>query len=93
MVDMEQTLIDTSTISLIGKPYNVILFNDDHHDMMEVVTQIVKATGCNSIQATAVMMEAHNKGRAIAYSGGLERCEHIESILNEIHLGTKIEQV
>jgi ATP-dependent Clp protease adapter protein ClpS len=89
---MNETLLETGTINLIGKPYNVILFNDDHHDMVEVVNQIRKATGCDGLKATMVMMEAHNTGRAIAYSGGLERCEHVESVLNEIRLGTKIEQ-
>jgi ATP-dependent Clp protease adapter protein ClpS len=89
---MEQSLIETDTITIIGKPYNVILFNDDQHDMLEVVDQIMKATKCDAMKATAVMMEAHNKGRAIAYSGGIERCELVESILNEIRLGTKIEQ-
>jgi ATP-dependent Clp protease adapter protein ClpS len=89
---MEQSLIDSDTITILGKPYNVILFNDDNHDMMEVVNQIKKATGCNAMKATLVMMEAHNTGRAIAFSGGLERCEMVESILGEIRLGTKIEQ-
>jgi ATP-dependent Clp protease adapter protein ClpS len=58
---------------------------------MEVVGQIVKATGCDATKATAVMMEAHSKGRAIAYSGGIERCGLVESILGEIRLSTKIE--
>jgi ATP-dependent Clp protease adapter protein ClpS len=52
----------------------------------------MKATQCSAGQATKVMMEAHNLGRAIAFSGGLERCEHVEAILSEIRLGTKIEQ-
>jgi ATP-dependent Clp protease adapter protein ClpS len=38
------------------------------------------------------MMEAHLKGRAIVYTGGLEKCEQVETVLNEIRLGTKIEQ-
>jgi ATP-dependent Clp protease adapter protein ClpS len=89
---MNQTLIESDTTTILGKPYNVILFNDDHHDMMEVISQIRKATGCDAMKATMIMMEAHNNGRAIAFSGGLERCEHVESILAEIRLGTKIEQ-
>ena len=38
------------------------------------------------------MIEAHTNGRAIAYTGGKERCELVESILAEIKLMTKIEQ-
>jgi ATP-dependent Clp protease adaptor protein ClpS len=92
---MEQTSIETGqatgiNISL-GKPHKVILYNDENHEMTEVVNQIVKATGYGSQQATAIMLEAHNSGRAIVWSGGLERCEHISAILEEIRLGTRIE--
>jgi ATP-dependent Clp protease adapter protein ClpS len=83
---------DTDIGNILGKPYNVILFNDETHSMNEVVAQIMKATQCDAGRASAIMMEAHNMGRAIAFSGSLERCEHAESILAEIHLGTKIEQ-
>jgi ATP-dependent Clp protease adaptor protein ClpS len=83
---------DTDVTTLLGKPYNVILFNDDHHDMFEVSLQIMKATGCSKERAFNIMMEAHTNGRAICFSGNRERCEHVEAILNEIGLGTKIEQ-
>lgn len=83
---------DTDTTTLLGKPYNVILFNDDHHSMFDVARQLIKATRCSAEQAFNIMMEAHNNGRAICFSGNRERCEHVESILNEIQLGTKIEQ-
>ena len=89
---MNLTLKEPDTTTILGKPYNVILFNDDNHDMMEVVDQIIKATRCDAGKATAVMMEAHRNGKAIAYTGGKEKCELVESILNEIQLGTKIEQ-
>jgi ATP-dependent Clp protease adaptor protein ClpS len=82
----------TDTTTLLGKPFHVILFNDDHHDMMEVTTQIIKATHCSADRAVAIMLEAHIKGRAIVFTGSRERCELVESILAEIRLGTKIEQ-
>jgi ATP-dependent Clp protease adapter protein ClpS len=80
-----------STASILGNPYNVILFNDEEHDMVEVVWQIMKATSCAESRAHQIMMEAHATGRAIAYTGSKERCEHVESILCEIRLGTRIE--
>ena len=83
---------DTDTSTLLGKPYNVILFNDDHHGIFEVTLQIIKATGCNTEKAFNIMMEAHTNGRAVCFSGNRERCEHVESILSQIGLGTKIEQ-
>jgi ATP-dependent Clp protease adapter protein ClpS len=88
---------DTSTMTLdvtenfLGKPHQVILFNDATHSIEEVVKQVDKATRCGQSKAFELTMEAHEKGRASVYSGILERCEHVASILEEIRLGTKIE--
>ena len=81
--------VDTSIFK--GKPYKVILFNDDHHDMAEVMSQIMKAINCGSEHAYQIMIEAHRTGRAVVWSGHRERCEHIASILEAIRLGTKVE--
>lgn len=81
----------TDTTNLLGKPHNVILFNDDSHNQLEVARQIQKATSCGPGRAAAIMLEAHNTGRAICFTGSLEKCELVESILAEIQLGTKIE--
>jgi len=81
----------TGTEINLGKPFNVILFNDENHSMDEVVSQIMKAAGHGVQTATSIMMEAHNAGRAVVWSGHRERCEHIASVLEEIRLGTKVE--
>lgn len=83
--------VHTDTTNILGKPHKVILYNDDHHDMFEVTVQIIKATHCSSKQAAAIMTEAHSTGRAIVFTGSIERCELVESILAEIQLGTRIE--
>ena len=84
-------VVNTDTTNLLGKPHKVILFNDDHHNMLEVTLQIIKAISCNPTRAAAIMAEAHSTGRAIVFTGSLERCELVENILCEIDLGTKIE--
>lgn len=85
------TLKNTDIDIHIGKPYNVILFNDESHSMPEVVQQIIKAIHCDPAVAEGIMMEAHKSGRAIVYTGHLEKAELVSSILEEIRLGTKIE--
>jgi ATP-dependent Clp protease adaptor protein ClpS len=85
-------LIDTSTTNILGSPYNVIIFNDEDHSCIEVTAQIIKATHCSASKAATIMHEAHTTGRAICFSGGLEKCELVEEILAEIRLSTKIEQ-
>ena len=87
-ITLDETHIDIVT----GKPHNVILFNDEHHSMEEVAAQIVLAIKCTTQRAIQIMNEAHKKGRAIVFSGSLERCELVSSILEEIRLGTKIEK-
>jgi len=91
-LEVPVTTKDTDTGNILGKPYNVVLHNDETHSQDEVVAQLMKATRCSSSDAYRIMMEAHNTGRAVAFSGGLERCELVSSILEEIKLGTKIEQ-
>lgn len=89
----EQTVssVSTNTNNLLGRPYNVVLFNDNFHDCLEVTLQIIKAVNCSETRAAAIMYEAHTTGRAIVYTGSLEKCELVESVLAEIRLGTKIE--
>ena len=75
----------------LGKPYVCILFNDNDHGMDEVAVQIIKAINCSSQKAINIMLEAHEKGRAIVVTAHRERCEHVSAILEEIRLGTKVE--
>ena len=82
---------DVDISSLFGKPYHTILFDDDHHSMEEVSSQIVKAIHCSSNRASEIMLDAHKNGRAIVITTHKERCEHVASILDEIRLGTKVE--
>ena len=66
--------------SNLNGPYIVILYNDDHHDMDEVVSQLQKATGYDIQRCVAIMYEAHMRSRAVAYSGSEEECERCARI-------------
>jgi ATP-dependent Clp protease adaptor protein ClpS len=56
-------------------PYNVILFNDDHHSMEFVVETLCRVLGCAPERAVQLMMEAHTTGRAIIWTGPREVAE------------------
>ena len=88
---MTSALKESDVSTITGRPYNVLLFNDDHHDVIEVAVQIQKAINCDEATAERIMLTAHKSGRAIVYTGHLEKCELVSSILEEIRLGTKIE--
>jgi len=67
-------------------PFVVILYNCDCHTFDDVITQLVKATGCTEERAEAHAMEVHTKGRSIVYSGDDEECEKVAGILRQIKL-------
>lgn len=95
MID-QQTKTDTSILeipsTLVIEPWNVILLNDDWHTFDEVISQLIRATGCSRQKAEDIVWEAHTKGEAICFSGPRERCEHVAEILEEIKLCVRIER-
>ncbi len=70
----------------VEDPYVVILYNDDHHDMEEVIEQLQRATGYEIERCIQVMLEAHTQGRAIAFTGSETECERVARILRQIRL-------
>ncbi len=80
---------DTDT--LVQQPAKVILFNDEIHTFEEVITQIIKATGCDQSRAEAITWEVHNAGKAVAYEGEITKCVQVSHVLEEIELSTQIE--
>lgn len=74
----------------ITRPWQVILYNDDIHTFDEVIVQVQKATGCTVLEATKITMEAHFKGKAVAYKGEFEECHRVAGVLREIGLIVEI---
>ncbi|MBI3412401.1 MAG: ATP-dependent Clp protease adaptor ClpS [Planctomycetes bacterium] len=70
-------------------PFHVILENDDYHSFEFVVDVLRKSLGFNEQRAFLLTSEAHNKGRAVVWTGPKEVAElKVEQILSfhEIHL-------
>lgn len=67
-------------------PYIVIVYDSEWHTFEQVETQLQKATACTLEKAEAFAMEIHTSGRAIVFSGPVEKCERVASILREIRL-------
>jgi ATP-dependent Clp protease adaptor protein ClpS len=92
MTDLQTgTVTTTSSGTSLGEGRKVILYNDDTHNMDEVVAQIMRAIGCSKQRAEEIMFEAHSKGRAVVIAAHLERCEHVAAVLERIGLRTDIE--
>jgi ATP-dependent Clp protease adaptor protein ClpS len=56
-------------------PYNIILHDDDIHDMGEVIESIVTVTPVPARTAAKIMITAHFQGRAIVMTTHKERAE------------------
>ncbi len=56
-------------------PYNVILENDDHHSMEFVIDVLQKALGYSIERSYQLMMQAHNSGQTIVWTGTKEVAE------------------
>lgn len=74
----------------IDEPWFVILYNDEVHTFDEVITQLVKATGCSKAKAEKLAWKVHTEGKATVYEGDFEECFEVQSVLREIQLTTEI---
>ena len=66
---------DTDTKTRRQPPYAVVLHNDDYNTMPFVVAVLQKVFGYNLEKCIEIMLEAHNTGKAVAWSGSLEVAE------------------
>ncbi len=72
---MPDTDTDTETRTRRQPPYAVILHNDDVNSMDFVVHVLRKVFGYTVEHCVELMMEAHEKGRAVVWVGTLEVAE------------------
>lgn len=86
--ETEVLVAESVGVSLSAK---VILYNDEIHSFDEVILQLVKATGCTTMQAEALAFEVDARGLACVYEGEFDECLHVSSILEEIALHTAVE--
>lgn len=74
------------------QPWNVIIY-DDPVNLMEYVTKvIIKIFGYQKSKATSMMMEVHNLGRSIVWTGEKERAELYVQQLHESQLTAGMEK-
>lgn len=92
VLDLPEVETISEEATQVDLPWNVILYNDDFHSFDEVILQVQKATGVPLQRAAEITLEAHLKGRAVCFTGPLERCEHVAAVLRQIELTVEIER-
>jgi ATP-dependent Clp protease adaptor protein ClpS len=86
--------IGTERKPVILPPWSVILHNDDHHDMLYVVRSLVKSVpNLGATRAMKVMLEAHNRGKAVVTTCPLELAELYRDRILSFGLTATIEKV
>jgi ATP-dependent Clp protease adapter protein ClpS len=90
--DIEELLGD---IAKNARPKRLIVFNDSHHTMDEVVLQVIRARHaggqpCTAKEAVQIMHKAHSSGQAVVMSGKVEDLEKARAVLEAIDLRTDI---
>ncbi len=73
------------------RAFVVVLYNDDVHRFDEVVLQVQKATGKSQEEAFRVTLEAHLRGKSVAFASGLEACQRVAAILRRIRLQVEVD--
>ena len=66
-------------------PYHVIIMNDDDHSFEFVVHVLTEVFRMKVEQAFTVTREAHERGRAIVWTGSKEVAEHKYEMLQSVH--------
>ena len=74
-------------------PYQVILHNDDHHSMDEVIVALIRSVpGTDERKAILIMLEAHSTGRAVVIVCPQEQAEFYAERLGTYGLTVTIER-
>lgn len=84
-------LVEEETEEHVDAPWRVILYNDEIHTFDEVISQLIKATGCATAKAEELAWKVHTNGKAAVYEGSFEECFRVQGVLREIQLVTEIE--
>jgi ATP-dependent Clp protease adaptor protein ClpS len=71
----DQSQTESVTATLTQRPWNVIVWDDPVTPMSVVVVVFRKVFGYPNNKATQLMLTVHHEGRAIVWSGALERAQ------------------
>jgi len=81
----------TSTATAIEPRWHVVVLNDPVNLMSYVVLVFKKVLGFAEAQARRHMLEVHEQGRSVVWSGARERAEHYAFALQQWHLTVILE--
>lgn len=84
-------LTDSETSTSTQSPWNVVVYDDPVNLMGYVTFVLMKVLGYNQARATKLMLEVHQQGRSVVWSGEREKAEFYAQQLQLHQLKTSIE--
>jgi ATP-dependent Clp protease adaptor protein ClpS len=82
---------ETETITRLAPPWNVVV-HDDPVTLMTYVTRVfVKVFGYPEVKARRLMLEVHNTGRSVVWTGAREQAETYVQKLHSYYLLATLE--
>lgn len=85
------TITESKSDSSIQPPWNVIVHDDPVNLMGYVTLVLIKVFGYNKVEAHKLMLEVHNDGQSVVWSGEREKAEFYAQQLQLHQLKTSIE--
>jgi ATP-dependent Clp protease adaptor protein ClpS len=85
-------LDETATKESLATPWNVVVHNDPINLMTYVTMVFQRVFGYPRSKAEKHMLEVHQRGRSIVWSGGREQAEHYVHQLQSYQLLTTMEK-
>lgn len=71
--------------------WTVVIFNNDHTLVDDVIFGLMQGTGCTVEEATIEVWEAQTYGRANVHFSDLQDCEAVARIMQSIGVKTVVE--
>lgn len=85
------TIHQTKELTEVQAPWNVIVHDDPVNLMGYVTFVLMKIFGYNEQRATKLMLEVHEQGLSVVWSGELEKAEFYAQQLQLHQLKTSLE--
>lgn len=86
------TLTRTDELTSLDVPWNVVVHDDPVNLMQYVTFVLMKIFGYDQKKATVLMMQVHQLGRSIVWSGEREKAELYVQQLQAHQLKTSLEK-
>ena len=87
----EQTETSTATVARLADRWRVVVLNDPVNLMSYVVMVFRRVLGFDDVKARKHMLEVHERGRSVVWTGVREQAEAHVFALQQWHLTAVIE--